>query len=134
MKKLLYVAPTLAAPALFVQSAFAQACISFDSSQIPFYNLGKIISNLLLLLFFVAALLSFLFIVIGGIQWITAGGDKAAASAARDRITAAVVGLLIVVAAFAVTIIISTVLGINIFGFVFPGAERTAGGTAGCVS
>ncbi|MDP2670938.1 MAG: hypothetical protein Q8P13_00495 [bacterium] len=134
MKKLLYAAPALLAPLAFARSAYA-ACISFDSTQIPFYNLGKIISNVLLLLFFVAGLLAFVFIVIGGIQWITAGGDKAAAQAARDRITSAVVGLLIVVAAFAITLILASVLGINIFSFVFPGATRTAGvGTAPCTT
>ena len=71
--------------------------------------------------------MAFIFIIIGGIQWITAGGDKIAAQAARDRITAAVVGLLIVVAAFAITTILSTVLGINLFEFEFPTAEQTAG-------
>jgi hypothetical protein len=78
-------------------------------------NLGGLLSALLVLLFFFAALLAFIFIVIGGIQWITAGGDKVAAGNARDRITAAIVGLVIVVAAFAITLIITSVLGINIF-------------------
>ncbi len=127
MKKLLLAAPTLLAPLALAKPAFAAVSISFDSSQVPFTNLGSLLSNLLLLLFFVAALLAFVFIVIGGIQWITAGGDKAAASAARDRITAAVVGLLIVVAAFAVTLILSAVFGINLFGFIFPNAPKTAG-------
>lgn len=134
MKKLLFVAPTLLAPIVFVTRAYAAACISFDSAQIPFTNLGKILSNALLLLFFVAALLAFLFIVIGGIQWIMAGGDKAAASSARDRITAAVVGLLIVIAAFAVTLIISSVLGINLFAYVFPTAPITAGAGGACTT
>lgn len=131
MNRLLITAPALLAPLAFAKPVFAQVCISFDSSQVPFTNLGAILSNLLLVLFFVAALLAFLFIVIGGIQWITAGGDKAAASSARDRITAAVVGLLIVVAAFAVTLIISAVFGINLFSFVFPGSSSTAG-TGAC--
>lgn len=132
MKRLLYAAPALLAPLALAKSAFAAVCVSFDSSQIPFTNLGKLLSNVLLLLFFIAALLAFVFIVIGGIQWITAGGDKVAASSARDRITAAVVGLLIVVAAFAVTVIISAVFGINLFSFTFPGATNTAGGNAPC--
>ena len=99
----------------------------FETSGIPFVNLGRLLSNILALLFFFAALMAFLFILIGGIQWISAGGDKVAAASARDRITAAVVGLLIVVAAFAITLILSTVLGINLFEFNFPTAERTAG-------
>ena len=131
MKKLLAAASLFAASLPAAGSAFAQAestTITFDSSQVPFTNLGKLLSNALLLLFFVAALLAFVFIVIGGIQWITAGGDKVAATSARDRITAAVVVLLIVVAAFAVVLILSQVLGINLFGFVFPTATQTAGG------
>lgn len=108
--------------------AFAQAEVTgFDTSGIPFLNLGSLMSNILALLFFFAALLAFLFIIIGGIQWITAGGDKAAAQAARDRITAAVVGLLIVVASFAITMILSVVLGINLFDYQFPTAPQTAG-------
>lgn len=100
----------------------------FDTSQIPFTNLGKLMSNALALLFFFAGLLTFFFIVVGGIQWITAGGDAKAAQAARDRITAAVVGLIVVVAAFAITLILGQVFGINLFNFQFPGTEQTAGG------
>jgi hypothetical protein len=88
----------------------------FPTGDVPFTNLGVLLARALVILFFFAAVLSFVFIVIGGIQWITAGGDKAAAQAARDRITAAVVGLLIVVAAFAITVIITAALNINIFG------------------
>ena len=80
-----------------------------------FANLGDLLRNVLIILFFFAALLAFVFIVIGGIQWITAGGDKIAAGNARDRITAAIIGLVVVVAAFAITAIITTALGINIF-------------------
>lgn len=100
---------TLAAP------AFAQVTFDFKEENIPFANLGELLANALILLFALAAILSFVFIVIGGIQWITAGGDKVAAQSARDRITAAVVGLLIVVAAFAITLIVTTLFGINIF-------------------
>ena len=99
----------------FAQPAFAEkAGFSFDSTGF-FGNLGTLLRNVLIILFFFAALLAFVFIVIGGIQWIMAGGDKIAAGNARDRITAAVVGLVVVVAAFAITAIITTALGINIF-------------------
>lgn len=100
---------------------------TFDDSKIPFTDIGQLLSNALGLLFFFAALLAFVFIVIGGIQWITAGGDAKAASAARDRITAAVVGLLVVVAAFAITLILGRVFGIDLFNFAFPGTTQTAG-------
>src|SRR3989344_7116474 len=108
--------------------AFAQNIEGFEREQIPFDNLGKLMSNALALLFFFAGLLTFFFIVIGGIQWITAGGDAKAAQSARDRITAAVVGLIVVVAAFAITLILGQVFGINIFKFQFPGTDQTAGG------
>ncbi len=105
----------------------AQDITGFDESQVPFTNLGQLMSNALALLFFFAGLLTFVFIVIGGIQWITAGGDAKAAQSARDRITAAVVGLIVVVAAFAITLILGTVFGIDIFNFKFPPAPGQAG-------
>ena len=106
--------------ALFSLSAAAKPVLAqtfeFDpKGNIPFTNLGELLANALIMLFFFSAVLALIFIVVGGIQWITAGGDKIAAQSARDRITAAVVGLLIVVAAFALTLIITTVMGINIF-------------------
>jgi len=114
---------TLASPAL------AQT-FTFNTSRVPFTDLGALLSNALILIFFFAAVLAFIFIVIGGLQWITAGGDKMAAQSARDRITAAVVGLLIVVAAFGITWVITSVFGINIFkaGGVsnFPGSTTPA--------
>lgn len=78
-------------------------------------DLGTILRNIIVILFVFAGILAFIFIVIGGIQWITAGGDPKAAGSARDRITAAVIGLVIVVAAFAITLIVTSALGINIF-------------------
>jgi len=78
-------------------------------------DLGTILSRVLIIVFFFAAVLAFLFIILGGIQWIMAGGDKVAAGNARDRITSAVIGLVIVVAAFAIVVIITSALGVNIF-------------------
>ena len=101
---------------LSVAAPVAAQNFTFDKTRVPFTDLGLLLSNILILLFAAAALLAFVFIVIGGLQWITAGGDKIAAASARDRITAAIIGLVIVVAAFALTSIILTLLGINIFG------------------
>lgn len=123
--------PLASSTIVFLSSAtkvLAQNIEGVDRSRIPFDNLGPLMSNALSLLFFFAGLLTFVFIVIGGIQWITAGGDAKAAQAARDRITAAVVGLIVVVAAFAITLILGQVFGINIFNYQFPGTENTAGG------
>lgn len=129
MKKLAKIVTPVAmllSSAVPVFAAEGTSLFQWPKDTVPFTNLGNLLSNALILLFFFAAVLSFIFIVIGGIQWITAGGDKLAAQSARDRITAAVVGLLIVVAAFALTLIITTVLGVNIFGgaeIKFPGGE-----------
>jgi len=77
--------------------------------------LGDIARNLYLLALFGAALFFFFQVVIGGISWIGAGGDPKALDSARSRITNAVIGLVIVVAAFAITVIVLSALGINIF-------------------
>ncbi|MCH7541701.1 hypothetical protein IH981_02920 [Patescibacteria group bacterium] len=104
-------------PALAIASPALAQRFDFDpNSNIPFTNLGELIANAAILLFVAAAILAFIFIVIGGVQWIAAGGDKLGAAAARDRITAAVVGLVVVVAAFGITLIVTTLFGINIFG------------------
>ena len=128
MRRILSLASSIIALLLLASPAFAQGDIKdFNTGVVPFPNLGPLLSNALGLLFFLAGLLAFLFIVIGGIQWITAGGDAKAAQAARDRITAAVVGLLVVVAAFAITVILGQVFGINLFSFKFPTAPNTVG-------
>jgi len=121
------IALLISATPVFAAAGPDSSVDTFDDTKIPFTDIGKLMSNALALLFFFAGILAFVFILIGGIQWITAGGDAKAASAARDRITAAVVGLLVVVAAFAVTLILGQVFGIDIFNFKFPSAENTAG-------
>ena len=115
MKKIsLGIIGSLFALAASAVPAFAQT-FSFPQDKVPFTNLGKLLANALIIIFFFAAVLAFVFILIGGIQWITAGGDKVAAGNARDRITAAIIGLVIVVATFGITLIITSVMGINIF-------------------
>ena len=103
-------------PALAVASPTLAQTFDFQEEKIPFTNLGELIANAAILLFVFAAILAFVFTIVGGVQWIAAGGDKVGAAAARDRITAAIVGLVIVVAAFAITLIVTTLFGINIFG------------------
>ena len=80
-----------------------------------FLNIGGIVANLITIAFFAAALFFLVQVAIGGISWINAGGDEKAMQGARGRITNAVIGLVIVAAAFAITIIVTTALGINIF-------------------
>ena len=129
MRKLVSAMVGLGTYLTLAKPVFADVVVGgFEDEGIPFKDLGKLLSNVLALLFFFAGILAFLFIIIGGIQWITAGGDKIAAQSARDRITAAVIGLIIVVASFAITLILSAVLGINIFNPTLPTAQDTAGG------
>jgi len=78
-------------------------------------NLGGMAANLLALAFFAAGVFFIVQLVIGGVSWTSAGGDPKAMEAARGRITNAVIGLVIVIAAFAITLIVTRVLGINIF-------------------
>lgn len=84
-----------------------------------FTNFGSLMSNLVQLVFFITGIAFFVNLVIGGIQWINAGGDQKAMQGARGRITSAVIGLIIVVAAYAITLVMGQVFGINIFGFRF---------------
>jgi hypothetical protein len=85
-------------------------------SEVPFFdNLADLVADFVKLAFLAAAIFFLVQIVIGGISWINAGGDPKALEAARARITNAAIGLIIVVAAFAVSLIVTTVLGINIF-------------------
>lgn len=78
-------------------------------------NLGNIVGNLFILATFVAALFFFIQVVMGGISWINAGGDPKALDSARGRITNAVIGIILVIAAFVITLILTTALGVNIF-------------------
>lgn len=78
-------------------------------------NLGNIVGNLFILATFVAALFFFIQVVMGGISWINAGGDPKSLDSARGRITNAVIGIILVIAAFVITLILTTALGINIF-------------------
>ena len=86
-----------------------------DKITIKVPNLGKLVANFILVTYLAAAIFFLVQMVIGGISWINAGGDPKALESARARITNAVIGLLIVVAAFGFTLIVTTILGINIF-------------------
>jgi hypothetical protein len=102
-----------------------------DLFQVPnltgFTNLGGLIAALFQLAIFVAGLAFFVNLIIGGIQWISAGGDPKAVTAARTRITNSFIGLAIVIAAFAITLIIGAVFGVNVFGFKFTPATPRGG-------
>ena len=78
-------------------------------------NLGGILQRLLFLAFFLAGAFLLLQVIIGGISYLSSGGDDKALTAARSRITSAVIGFIIVIAAFAITVLVTSVFGLNIF-------------------
>lgn len=89
---------------------------SIDPGSIPFFdNVGELVGSLLNIIYVAAAVFFLVQVAIGGIQWINAGGDPKNLESARGRITNAVIGLVIVVSAFAITLIVTTLLGVNIF-------------------
>lgn len=80
----------------------------------PSVGLSDILSNLLSMLTLIAGIGFLIYFVIGAFNWITAGGDAQKVEKAGKQITNALTGLIIVVAAYSVTAIVGTVLGIDI--------------------
>jgi len=78
---------------------------------------SALVSTGINLILIVAALISFFFLLMGGVQWILAGGDKEGTEKARKKITAALVGLAIVFSAYAISFIIKSLFGVDIFSF-----------------
>lgn len=98
------------------------------TSNLPFTDIGAIISVLVATVIIVAGLAAFIYLILGGFQYLTSGGDKTQAQAARDRITYALMGLIIIVAAVAIANILGAVFGINLLGNIkFPGPPSTVG-------
>ncbi len=125
--KTIYAAPTTPTSATASSTVSASSSATFHiPNLIPFKNLGDLFQVLLSLAFFAAGLAFFLNLIVGGFQWISSGGDPKALQTARGRIMNAFVGLIIVVAAYAIALIVQTVLGIRIVsGFCI----RLPGGT-----
>lgn len=83
-------------------------------------TIAGIVAAALKLALVVAAIVFFFILVIGGIRWIVSGGDKAQTEASRAQITSALVGLVIVFAAWAITQLIGTFFGVEIFNLDIP--------------
>lgn len=86
-------------------------------------TIGSIVAAALKLALVIAAVVFFFILVIGGVRWILSGGDKAHTEAARGQITAALVGLVIVFAAWAITQLIGTFFGVEVFQLTLPTAK-----------
>jgi len=83
-------------------------------------GVNDIISTAIAIMFLFAGLIFFFMLVWGGISWVTSGGDKGKTEAARNRITAALIGLVIVFSAWAITVLLETIFGVNILKFNIP--------------
>lgn len=99
---------------------FAQKVIDTGKATEGLGNVGnltitQIISGAIRLLVIVAAVIFFFWLVLGGIKWIMSGGDKGKTEEARSQITAALVGLVIVFSAWAISKLIATLFGVDIF-------------------
>ncbi len=69
-------------------------------------------------------------LIMGALEWITAGGEKGKIQAARDRMTQSVVGMLVLVGTVAISLFISSVLGIQLLN---PNFADNLSGNSGTV-
>ena len=81
------------------------------------YTPSMFLRTLLNIMLGIAGVASFIFLLWGGLQWILAGGDKEGTEKARKRITAALIGLVIVFSAYAIIILASNFLGVQLLNF-----------------
>lgn len=71
-------------------------------------------SNIIGVFVVVAGLLFLFQFMLGGFKWLTAGGDKAKLESAQQSLLHAVIGLVIVLAAYAIVVLVGSILGIDI--------------------
>lgn len=112
-------------------SVFAQNTINLRLQNGQFTNVAnytptgvaRAVINLILVL---AGLVAFFFLLLGGLQWILAGGDKEGTEKARKRITAALIGLVVIFSAYAIMILASQFLGVDLLQFNINPIETNA--------
>ncbi len=71
-------------------------------------------SNIIGVFVVVAGLLFLFQFMLGGFKWLTAAGDKAKLESAQQSLLHAVIGLVIVLAAYAIVVLVGSILGIDI--------------------
>lgn len=84
----------------------------FDSPNYP-TDLGSVVSRGLNLVFPIAGILLLLYLLAGGFSLMTSGGDPKAMQSAKGRITSAVIGFVIIFAAYWITQIMGSILGLT---------------------
>lgn len=82
---------------------------------------AQFIGNIVQVGITISGIAFFAFLAMGGLRYITAGGDVKQTQEAMKQITNAIIGLAIVVGAYAITRVVSRVLGVDIFHPVFVG-------------
>ncbi|MFW6143694.1 MAG: pilin [Patescibacteria group bacterium] len=83
--------------------------------------LGSFIGNVVNAVFVVGGLLLFGYLIFGGFKFMTAGGDEEAIEKAKTMLTNAIIGLIIIATAYFITMILQTILGIDILSPEFVG-------------
>ena len=78
-------------------------------------RLNSLITIIIGVLTTIAAIYFMLQIFISGYKWLSAGGDSGQITTARDNLIQSIIGLAIVVAAYAISGLIASILGIDIF-------------------
>ena len=99
----------------FIKEAYAAISITNPTTKLGEGQAGlnQLVEISINILFAFAGLLFMAMLFIAGINYLNAGGDPKSSQAARARITNAIIGIIIVVAAFAITQLILSALGLN---------------------
>ncbi len=113
MKKILPAISSALTSLSLTTPVFAQNIGIGKPNKVAIVDIGRLITSSVNLVVVVSGILVFVYLVWGGIQWLTSGGDKTHVQEARDKITHALIGLAIIAAAWALTMIITTFLGVQ---------------------
>lgn len=116
-------AAVVAALAVTPASVLAQNTVNIalpgtsQFTSVSAWNATRLVQAVINLVLVMAGLVAFFFLLLGGLQWILAGGDKEGTEKARKRITAALIGLVIVFSAYAIILLASNFLGVQLLNF-----------------
>lgn len=86
----------------------------FGNAVSPAMALGNIIVTLWRTAVTLGSIALLVMLIYGALEWILAGGDKGKIESARNRITQSIIGLLVLVGTVAISLFISSLLGINL--------------------
>lgn len=125
IKRIAVAASTLGLSLLLRIPVFAQEPINIgidptDTNIVKIVDFTKLISALIALILIIALIVALFYLFLGGLQWITSGGDKAGVEAAQKKIQAALIGLIIVFSVWALFLLISNFLGVDIKNLEIP--------------